>query len=128
MKVKLKRVLISIKPKYWEKILSGEKVWEFRKCRIDGNVFYVYATAPVSKVVGRFCIAGCLQARPESIYEAIIEHGCVTKEEFMDYYKGKRNAYAHAICNVKKFAEPKPLSAFGLKRPPQSFCYTEVKL
>ena len=46
-------VLMSIKPKYVEKILSGEKKYEYRKTLLKKDVesILVYSTSPVKKVV-----------------------------------------------------------------------------
>ena len=47
-------VLMSIKPKYVEKILSGEKKYEYRKTLLKKDVesILVYSTSPVKKVYG----------------------------------------------------------------------------
>ena len=50
-------MLLSVKPEFVSKILSGEKCWEFRRVLwndISGKFVYVYASAPVKRVVARF--------------------------------------------------------------------------
>ena len=44
------KILISIKPEYVKRILSGEKMYEYRK-RVPADVktVVIYATAPVKK-------------------------------------------------------------------------------
>lgn len=44
-------VLLSIKPKYIEKIKKGVKLYEFRRVifKQDISEIYVYATAPIKK-------------------------------------------------------------------------------
>ena len=50
-------VILSIKPKHVEKILSGEKQYEFRKQIFKNpeveNIF-IYASSPVKKIVAVF--------------------------------------------------------------------------
>ena len=47
-------ILLSIKPEYVEKILKGEKRYEFRRklCQKEVDKIYIYETSPVKKVVG----------------------------------------------------------------------------
>lgn len=47
-------ILISIQPEYAEKILSGEKTFEFRRRTAQRPVglMVIYASAPISAVVG----------------------------------------------------------------------------
>jgi len=51
-------VLLSIKPKYVDLILNGEKKYEFRRkiFRNETNKVYVYCTSPVKKIVAYFTI------------------------------------------------------------------------
>ncbi len=51
------RVLLSIKPKYVEKAITGEKQYNFRKTIFrNKNVreVYIYSTPPTKKIVGKF--------------------------------------------------------------------------
>ena len=59
-------ILLSIKPEYAEKILSGEKRYEFRRklCKREIDKIYIYATRPVQKVIAdagmRDILKGCV--------------------------------------------------------------------
>ncbi len=48
--------ILSIKPEFVEEIKAGKKRYEYRKCIFKQPVekVYVYASAPVSKVIGEF--------------------------------------------------------------------------
>ena len=47
-----KTIILSIHPKHIEKILSGEKRYEYRKrIPLDINYLIVYATAPPKKLL-----------------------------------------------------------------------------
>ena len=52
-------VILSIKPEFVEKIFSGEKQYEYRKVLFKQKVdtVYIYASRPISKIVGEFKIA-----------------------------------------------------------------------
>ena len=48
------KALLSVKPEYAEKILSGEKIYEFRRRifkRKDVDILVIYATRPQCRVV-----------------------------------------------------------------------------
>ena len=54
------KVLLSIKPQYADKILSGDKKFEFRRLLYKSpNVkkIIIYATSPVMRVIGEFDVA-----------------------------------------------------------------------
>ncbi len=118
----MKTAIISIKPEYVKKIFSGEKKYEFRKCNIDSNLFFIYETAPVSAVVG-YVLTGKFISAVNKTWEYLNRYAGISESDFYLYYKDKRIAYAYEIKQVYKFAKPIPLEHFGLKRPPQSFCY-----
>ena len=49
----MRKILISIKPKYVQDILLGKKLYEYRKrLPSDVDAAIIYATAPVKKIVG----------------------------------------------------------------------------
>ena len=62
----MKALLLSIKPEYVEKILQGEKKYEYRKrlAKEDVSYIYVYSTAPSMKVVASVHIEGHLSDSP----------------------------------------------------------------
>jgi hypothetical protein len=69
-------VLLSIKPRYVEAILKGDKRYEFRK-----NIFrnkdvenvYIYATSPVKKLVGFFKVGNILEDHPVCLWDQLKE-------------------------------------------------------
>lgn len=48
----MSKMLLSIKPEYVKKILSGKKKYEFRKfhCHDDVDTIVIYCTSPVKKL------------------------------------------------------------------------------
>lgn len=59
-------------------------------------------------------------------YWTLLNGSCLTADELDDYGKWKM-LYGLHISNLKIYDKPKELSEFGLKRPPQSWCYVEDK-
>ena len=64
------KIILSIHPSHIEKILSGEKRYEYRK-RIPTDIRYivVYATAPIKMIVALIKIDSILKGTPESVWE-----------------------------------------------------------
>lgn len=121
------KVLLSIKPEYADKILSGEKKFEFRKSifkREGIQTVVIYATMPVGKVIGEFEIKNILSDEPESIWDRTCLLSGITKNFFDSYFSERSRAYAIEVKSVKKYDTPQNLSdiRLGLKAP-QSFAY-----
>lgn len=121
------KVLLSIKPEYANKILSGEKRFEFRKAIFkDPNVrtVVIYATKPVGKVIGEFEIESVLSACPETLWHKTKRFSGITRLFFDEYFMGRETAYAIQVKSVQKYHTPLDLkSVLPHNFPPQSFCY-----
>ena len=50
---------------------------------------------------------------------------CLTDKEIMDYLGNGKTGYGWHISDLIIYDKPKDLSDFGMKRPPQSWCYVE---
>lgn len=147
-----KAVMISIQPKWVEKIAKGEKTIEVRKTRPKIETpfkLYIYCTygkanenymlGKRGKVIGSFT---CKEIEPLTEYELLYdghwveEKTRVPQKELLDY-KGKNDfLYAWHISNLKIYDKPRELSEFKqeivkgampkkLIRPPQSWFYIE---
>ena len=67
MENKNKTIILSIHPKHIEKILSGEKRYEYRKrIPLDINYLIVYATAPTKKIVALIEVDMVMKDTPDS--------------------------------------------------------------
>ena len=126
----MKAVLASVKPEWWEKILSGEKTLEIRKSAPqskDGQVFnwplialvYVSGTGAVQ---GQFTFPGWVKT---NMLEMLVERSGVKLEDLRAYAKGGC-LYGWEVENPQKYATPSPLAEFGLVRPPMSWQYVEI--
>lgn len=122
-----KSVLLSIKPKYVNSILSGEKKFEFRKIiprSDDVTHVYIYSSYPVQKIVGKFSLKDVLHASPAEIWERCSQYGGISKNDFFEYYNGKTLAYSLSITDLEIFEEAIcPYNTFKKFTAPQSFLY-----
>ncbi len=121
-----KIVLISIKPKYANKILFGVKTFEFRKKPIhpDTSHIVLYMTSPIMKIVGIASVKDIHVGAPTTIWEKTKKSGGVTRKFYRDYFKGKKQAYAIELKDVQPlnyWIDPKQIDK-GF-RAPQSFKY-----
>ena len=94
--------IMSIRPNFCKLILDGQKRYEYRKRvfrRLDVDKVYVYASKPISKIVGYFAIAAMIEDSPNVMWEKTHEGSGITKEYFDAYFKNCD--MAHAIKLVK---------------------------
>jgi predicted transcriptional regulator len=119
-------ILLSIKPCYAERILEGEKKYEFRRriFRKDVESIYIYSTSPVRRVVGMLRIEKILEGTVEMIWEECSSDAGLSREEYFCYFENKEKAFAIKIKEVQAFDEPiDPYVVYQDFVPPQSFCY-----
>lgn len=129
----MKAILMSIKPEYGEKILSGEKTVELRKTapadleflfESDGTVYLYFAGTGM--VMGEFKLNQFLNKEPDGDLDAFMAAACLTAGELKAYGPGRNGRFCGwQVKQAGTYVTPIPLSAFGLKRPPQSWCYVE---
>lgn len=120
------KVLLSIKPKFVEKIFDGSKKYEYRKVlpkRTDISVIVIYASAPVQRVVGEFRINEIFSESVDILWERTKEYSGISKEYYMSYFQHKNVANAIEIGELKKYKKTKILSDYKIVQAPQSFCY-----
>jgi len=121
------KILLSIKPKYAEKILAGDKLFEYRKIipktkKIKTVV--IYATKPIGKIVGEFTIDQILSDTPDKLWICTSTYAGLSQATFDNYFKDQKKAFAIKIKSVKRYPNPLDLETLlGKKRPPQSFYY-----
>ena len=117
------KVLLSIKPEYAEKLLNGEKKFEFRRVlpkNKDITRVIIYATMPIGKVVGEFEIAELISESPVRLWEITAEFSGITE----NFFEGRKIPHAIKVGKVRKYKHNKDLSDIlpsGVA--PQSFCY-----
>ena len=130
-------VLISIRPEWVEKILSGEKTLELRKTKPKLETpfkVYIYCTAgnlsyEVSNgmfcnisggrlVIGEFLCDTILPIQVECSSPVALGAGieipgtCLTDRKILEYLGNGKRGFAWHISNLKIYDTPKPLNRF----------------
>ncbi len=122
----MKRVILSIRPKYAQEILSGKKRCEFRKatCPKDIDVAVIYCTKDVSKIVGWFSVKKTRTGKPQDLWRIHRKDGGISKEEFDEYYWGSTIGVSLEIRCAHQLDHPiDPFKMFKGFMIPQSFRY-----
>ena len=131
-------ILLSIHPKWAELIYSGQKTVEWRKnmpiqltveAVTKGTVrVYMYETAPYKAVTGYFNLGGFepVDARTLTEDHPLVKRGHVPLADLVKYQGDSKCIWAWLVDGNTKYSEAKPLflEDFGLKRAPQSWCYS----
>lgn len=134
-------VIISIKPKWCDLIVSGQKIDEIRKTKPDTSHgplrVFIYKTTS-GKVIGEFTLRSCRYIQvwidpdgEKHLGNTIGLRHCVDEHELFDYLyrepkprKPYPGGWAWRIEDLIVYDEPKRLDLLcGIKRPPQSWRY-----
>jgi predicted transcriptional regulator len=127
-------LLLSIQPKYAEKIFDGTKLVELRRTRPDvvsGDLGIVYVSSPISAIVGIIEIDRIIEASPIRLWSEVRDHAGISKQSFDDYYRGAERAFGLVLKGARSF--PRPVDLCYLRRiwegfrPPQSFRYLSIE-
>lgn len=121
----LLNAIFSIKPKYAEKIFSGEKKFEFRTkiCKHAIDKIIIYETSPVCMVVGEVCVTGIIKDSPSKLWNETKQFAGIEYNSFMEYFKNKKTAFAYVLSTPIKYEKHYKLSEFNIYTAPQSYIY-----
>ena len=138
-----KAVLISIRPKWVEKIASGEKTIEVRKTKPNLPTpfkAYIYCSqgndarrlrGSWGKIIGEFT---CDRIFPINVFDNgsiqnwLFEHmerSCLTYEELADYIGNGKTGYGWHISDLLIYDQPRELSEFRRATDPCDSCHAE---
>lgn len=117
------KIILSIKPRHVENILSGAKKYEFRKQipiqPVDKVI--IYSSYPDKKFTAEFSLIKIIKGSPSEVWEATKEKSGITKDFYDDYFAGKDKAFGLKIDNLNIYDAPIiPAADFVA---PQSFKY-----
>lgn len=118
--------VMSIHPTYARGILDGTKRVEFRKQRIADDVTHVivYATAPVSAIIGAFTVESQHTLSPAGLWSRFRGVAGIGRKDFMAYFGDRRHGTGITVGEVLRSETPLGLKKhLGISRPPQSFQY-----
>lgn len=125
-------VLVSIRPNYAAKILSGDKTVELRRkfpeTSAIGATALIYSSSPVQAIVGFARIKDVLRLPVEQIWLNHGEAACIERRDFDAYFDGLDYGYAIFLENAHTLERQRNLqdlkNEFGFA-PPQSFRYLD---
>ena len=113
--------LISIKPKYVNRMLSGEKSIEIRRRSVnlpDGALLWIYATLPLGCILAVAGVEGIVTDKPHKIWSKYASQIGVGEDEYATYVRNCNRISAIKIRSIDKI-KPIPLSL--LKSQVKSF-------
>lgn len=120
-------VLLSVKPRFADLIVSGTKQVEFRRVWAQEPVHWIaiYSSTPTQLIVGIVEVESVLLASPSSLWTLNCRKGGgLTRAELRSYFSGKRVGYAVMLGRVLRPQTPvDPTSVVQRFRAPQSFRY-----
>lgn len=121
------KVLMSIKPKFVEKIFAGSKTFELRKKLFKRTVatIVIYSSFPKKKVVEEIIIDRIISSAPKLLWEFYKNNLGILEKEYFEYYKNSKVAYAIKIKKVIKYKKELELKDFGMEKAPQSYQYID---
>lgn len=128
-------ILMSIRPKYADKIFNGTKTVELRRIKPksiqENDLVFVYVSAPVKSLVGAFSVSSVTEKSLSSLWKSVKDHAGLDRGEFFDYFQGVDKGVAIFIKDV--WFLPEPIHLAKLQKevkgfyPPQSFRYTSIR-
>lgn len=123
--------LLAIKPEFAEKILNGEKEYEFRRKSFQDNdqlgLVFLYASSPVRQIVGVFTSDRVVEGPPAELWELFGDKSGITeRERFMEYFEGVNTGFAIHVDETYRFSQSiDPGTIFDEYTPPISFKYID---
>ncbi len=123
-------LFLSLHPRFADAVFAGEKRVELRRTRprIEaGSRVLVYASSPVSSLVGAFVVESVLEMPPSRLWEQIGRCAGLTRTEFRRYFIGAKLGYGIVIREAHAFDQFVPLDTLRSSdrqfRPPQCYHY-----
>lgn len=121
----MKNIVLSIHPEYVEKILSGEKSFEYRKELPKDELEYVliYSTSPIQKIVAIGVVDCVLHEKLNILWNKTSGAGGIEESFFKSYFRNKEYGYAIKFKQIYKLNSPMDLKSINCNYPPQSYFF-----
>ena len=127
-------VVLSLKPRFAEAILAGEKTVELRRTEpkiVVPTRALLYATTPVRALLGTCVITSVRSADLAVLWREYGSKAALLDKEFQRYFDGVDMGTALTLTQPQAFSRQIPLDDLRAKprsfRPPQSFAYVDSK-
>ncbi|MDF2804032.1 MAG: hypothetical protein K0S61_3935 [Anaerocolumna sp.] len=121
-------VLLSIKPEFVERIFDGSKKFEYRRKifkRVEIKKVIIYATSPISKVVGEFEIDEIYFDSINKLWNRTKDLSGINKTYYERYFSGLKFGYAIKIKSAIKYDIALSIQEKYHINAPQSFVYVQ---
>ena len=122
-------IFYPIKPKYAQKIISGEKKFEYRRVKPQRDVKHIviYSSSPEKLILGLASVSEIITGTSTEVWNMTHEQGGISLAEYESYFQGANSACAIAIDIVYKLELPiNPKLIFEDFTIPQSFKYLDI--
>ena len=125
-------MILSLKPRFAEAILSGTKTVEVR--RVEPRITvptraFVYATTPVRALLGCCIVDDVVSDSLGCLWQTYGSRTGLQYSEFLRYFDGVNTGTALTLSSAERFDLEIPLAALRSNllgfRPPQSFAYLD---
>lgn len=118
-------LLLAIRPEYVQRILVGEKRYEYRTrlCKAPVKTMLLYETAPTKKIVGEATINGTLSLSKETLWQETKDYAGIGRKDYERYFERSSIAHAYILSNAHFYLKPVSLEVAGFRHAPQSFAY-----
>ena len=128
IKGQYKIAFMPIKPIFAQRIISGIKLFEFRRTALKEIVSHIiiYSSFPEKKIVAIAEVEAVHSASPSAIWEQTKHAAGISRSLYRKYFKGAKKAHAIQIKNV--FPLSRPFHPDDIKNGfnvPQSFSYVD---
>ncbi len=123
-----KAALVSIYREHIDNILSGKKIFEYRKAlpRHEISQLAFYCSAPTQKIVAIAEVLRLLAEPPTRIWDKTAIGAGISRRIFREYYAGCSTAIVFILGDIYEMETPLALSALSAcPVPPQSFRYLD---
>ena len=124
-------VLLSMKPKYVEKVLSGEKKYEFRKriWKKEVDRVFIYSTSHVKRIFASFKPGEIVEGPPDELWDRFKEGSGISEKDFKEYFGNSTSGYAIEVTDLNRLSIDDglidPSKGFVV---PQSFLYVNSNI
>ncbi len=122
------KIILSVKPIWADKILSGEKTIELRRRFMKPLRYpitaYLYSSSPAKALVGVATIEDILIGPPEELRVRVQSRACVIEDQYRAYFDGADEAVALILTAPVRLGYPISLAelrSFSGFSPPMSW-------
>lgn len=127
-------ILLSIKPRFAEQILTGDKTVELRRVRPTlepDELVLLYATSPISAIIGWFTVHAVVTQQLDQLWQTHGPQSSVSHDEFRFYFQGLDEGVAILVEKAFSLENPEVIDLEKLRQfypgfhPPQGFRYIQ---